>query len=183
MKVLVVTGYKSTELGIFDEKNEGIKYIKKAIKQQLEIFIENGLEWILISGQLGVELWTAEIVFEMKKFYSHLKLAVFTPYLSQEENWNELNKEKYQKIISRADHVDSITKIKYSSPQQLTLKNQFLVAKSEGILLLYDEEKEGTPKFILNEAEKKKRKTEYIIQQINFQDLQDMVEEENFNNW
>ncbi|GAA3327349.1 hypothetical protein GCM10020331_066930 [Ectobacillus funiculus] len=48
-------------------------------------FLEEGLEWVLISGQLGVELWTAEVVFELQMEYPDLKLAVFTPFLEQEE--------------------------------------------------------------------------------------------------
>lgn len=182
MKILVVSGYKSSELGIFDEKNEGIQYVKKAIKKQLINYIEFGLEWILISGQLGVEIWTAEIVFELQFEYPNLKLGVFTPYLSQEENWNELNKEKYKKIIELATHVDSVTRKKYEAPYQLSLKNQFLVNKSDGILLVYDEEKEGTPKYILNEARKKKENHDYKIDFIQFQDLQDIVEE-TLHNW
>lgn len=177
MKIIVVSGYKNSELGIFDEKHEGIKYIKKVIKQSLEQFILGGLEWVLISGQLGVELWSAEVVIELQTLYPNLKLGIFTPYLLHDENWNELNREKYQKIMENANHVDSVTRRNYEAPYQLSLKNQFLIDKSDGILLIYDEEKDGTPKYILNEARKKQ---DYKIQLINFQDLQDVVEEELF---
>lgn len=178
MKVITVSGYKSTELGIYNENHEGIRYIKKIIKQHIASFIDNGLEWVIISGQLGVELWTAEVVFELQHDFPQLKIAIFTPYLLQEENWNELNKEKYQKIISNVNHLDSITKKKYEAPYQLALKNQFLIDKSDGLLLLYDEEKEGTPKYLLQEARKKEKNSTFNIYLINFQDVQDIVDEE-----
>lgn len=53
MKILAVTGYKSMELGIFKEDDERIKFIKAAIQKRLIGFIEEGLEWVLISGQMG----------------------------------------------------------------------------------------------------------------------------------
>lgn len=103
---------------------------KKAIHRKLTAFVEEGLEWVIISGQLGVELWAAEVVFEIQVEYPDLKLAVFTPFLEQEENWKEDNREYYEFILSQADHIDSITKRKYESPEQFKLKNQFLLKKA-----------------------------------------------------
>ena len=53
---------------------------KKALHRKLITFVEDGLEWVIISGKLGVELWAAEVVFEMQVEYPDLKLAVFTPF-------------------------------------------------------------------------------------------------------
>lgn len=58
MKILTVTGYKPMELNIFKEGDPRIAFIKAAIEKRLIYFIEEGLEWVLISGQMGVELWT-----------------------------------------------------------------------------------------------------------------------------
>lgn len=92
---------------------------KKALHRKLTTFVEEGLEWVIISGQLGVELWAAEVVFEIQVEYPNLKLAVFTPFLEQEESWKEDNREYYECILSQADHIDSITKRKYESPNNL----------------------------------------------------------------
>ena len=61
--------------------------------------IEDGLEWVLISGQLGVELWAAEVVFDLQMEFPDLKLAVITPFLDQEASWNEKNKEWYESVL------------------------------------------------------------------------------------
>ena len=53
MKTLYFTGYRSFELGVFQEKDPKIKIIKKVIKMSLLSYIEQGLEWVLISGNLG----------------------------------------------------------------------------------------------------------------------------------
>ena len=65
-KTLYVTGYRSFELGIFQGKDPKITVIKMS-KKELASYIETGVEWILISGNLGVELWTAEVVGELKR--------------------------------------------------------------------------------------------------------------------
>lgn len=178
MRIITVTGYKPFEIGIFSGDHPGVLYIKKAISRQLTAFLEEGLEWVLISGQLGVELWTAEVVFELQMEYPDLKLAVFTPFLEQEEKWNETNKEYYEFILTQADHVDSITKRKYESPQQFRLKNQFLIEKSDALLAVYDEEKEGSPRFLVELAKRRVEQGEYAYYSIGFSDLQLLMDEE-----
>ncbi|AAP25517.1 MULTISPECIES: DUF1273 domain-containing protein [Bacillus] len=182
MKVIAVTGYKPFELGIFKNDHPGVECIKKALRRKLTAFVEGGLEWVIISGQLGVELWTAEVVFEIQVEYPDLKLAVFTPFLEQEEGWKEDNREYYEFILSQADHVDSITKRKYESPEQFKLKNQIFIEKSDALLAVYDEEKPGSPKYIVEAAKKKGEIENYHSYFILFSDLQDIIEEEQWNN-
>lgn len=178
MKVVAVTGYKPFEIGVFSNDHPGVEYIKKAIRKRLLSFLEEGLEWVIISGQLGVELWAAEVVFDLQMEYPDLKLGVFTPFLEQEENWNETNKEYYEFILSQADHVDSITKRKYESPEQFRLKTQFFIEKSDALLALYDEEKPGSPQYMVKAAKKKTEVENYHHSFILFSDLQDIIEEE-----
>lgn len=177
MKVLLVSGYKSFELGIYSNKHDAVKYIKKAIKNKLLSYIDDGLEWIITSGQMGIELWAAEVVFELQLEYPHLQLGIFTPYEDQEKNWNEANKAYYEEILAQADHVDSISRKPYESPAQLKAKNEFLISKSEGCILLYDTEKEGSPKFLYDLAIRKKELHHYSIDLVTFDDLQVIAEE------
>ncbi|CAH0345493.1 DUF1273 domain-containing protein [Bacillus sp. CECT 9360] len=181
MNVIYITGYKAFEFGIFKNDHEGVKYIKKAIRQRLLPLVEEGVEWVIISGQLGVELWSAEVVMELKTEYEQLKLGVLTPFLKQEESWNDGNREYYERILSRADFVDSISKRPYEGPQQLKMKNLFMVHKSDGIIIVYDDEKEGTPQYAYSEAKKYAENRSYPIFQISFDDLQQATEEETWN--
>ena len=72
MKILHVTGYKPTELGIFKENDPRIVFIKAALEKRLRTFIEEGLEWIIISGQMGIELWAAAVIMDLKETYLYL---------------------------------------------------------------------------------------------------------------
>ncbi|WP_079509508.1 DUF1273 domain-containing protein [Mesobacillus jeotgali] len=178
VKIAAISGYKPFELGIFQKNHPAAEYIKTAIKKTLLPMIDDGLEWVMISGQLGVELWAGEAVLELQEEYPDLKLSVFTPFLNQEETWKEANKEWYESVLAGADHVDAITRKPYENPWQFRLKNQFFVEKSDVLVLLYDPEKEGSPKFIYETAKKYQESHTYDTHLITLYDLQMIVEEE-----
>jgi uncharacterized phage-like protein YoqJ len=177
IKKLLVSGYKAHELGIFSPKHEGIPYIKEAIKRRLISLIEEGLEWVIIGGQLGIEIWAGETVVELKKEYPQLKLMIITPFLGQEEKWNEANQEVYQRLVSNADCVNSASKESYQGPWQFRNRTQFVLRKTDGFLVLYDDEKEGSPKYLLRDALKEAEHRDYPIFKIDSYDLQAIVEE------
>lgn len=177
-KVLAISGYKPFELGIFQKDHPSVSFIKAAIRKSLLPRLEEGVEWVLISGLLGAELWAAEVVFELQHEFPELKLAVITPFLNQESNWNEANKDWYESILAQADFVDSVTKKDYEKPWQFRLKNQFFIEKSDGLMLLYDQEKEGSPKYLYEMALQYQNHHSYPIELITFYDLQMIVEEE-----
>ena len=57
MKTVYVTGYKSFELNIFKDDMKEVDYLKQFIEHKLLQYIDEGLEWVLIQGQIGIELW------------------------------------------------------------------------------------------------------------------------------
>ncbi|WP_146553889.1 SLOG family protein [Rummeliibacillus sp. SL167] len=180
---LVITGYKAHELGIFNDYHPGIPIIKKALQDRIIPLLEDGLEWVILSGQLGVETWAAEVIMDLQMEYPELKYAIMTPFLDQEKNWNESKQEKYEMILSQADFVTSLTKRPYEAPWQFTEKNKFFLKNSDGILIVYDEEKQGSPKYIKKLAEQYASNHDYEIFLINAYDLQIAAEEEQMKKW
>lgn len=183
IKRLVITGYKPHEIGVFDNKHPGVAIIKKALKTHLLALLEDELEWVILSGQLGVETWAAELVIELKEIYPKLKYAIITPFLEQEKNWNETKKETYQLICAKADFQTSVTKKPYEGASQFIEKNKFIIRNSDGLLIIYDEENEGSPKFMKELALKYAESNNYQIITISADDLQMVAEEEQQNLW
>lgn len=183
MKRIVVTGYKQHELGIFNDQHPGIPIIKKALKSQLIALISEGLEWMIVSGQLGVELWATEVIIELQEDYPHLKYAVITPFTEQSKNWNEQNQEKYDTMIRRADYHVSLTSKPYEAPWQFTEKDKFLIRNSDGMILVYDPENDGSPKFIKKLVEKYMETTDYQLYTITADDLNVIAEDERLKEW
>ncbi|OMP66957.1 DUF1273 domain-containing protein [Domibacillus epiphyticus] len=176
-KTILLSGYKSHELGIWDQKNPGIFIIKTAIEKQLRSLIEEGLEWVIIGGQPGVELWGAEVVLELKDEYPDLKLGVLMPFLEQEKNWKEERQEYYHTIIDQADFVDAVSKKPYIAPWQFKARDEFALDHTDALLLVYDEEKEGSPKFIKSAADKRVESDNYSLVSITMYDLQTAAED------
>ncbi len=180
VKTVVISGYKPYELGIFKLDHPAVAYIKKAIKETVVSMLEDGLEWVLISGQLGTELWAAEVVYELREQedYHYLQLAVITPFLEQEIKWSEQNREWYESILLEADFIDSVSRKPYENPWQFRAKNQFFVQKSDAMLLFYDLEKEGSPKYLYDMVLNFQQKHDYDLRLIGFEDLQFLVEQD-----
>ncbi|NUJ32971.1 DUF1273 family protein, partial [Pseudoalteromonas sp. 2103] len=130
MKSLVVSGYKSTELGIFKENDPRVAFIKAAIEKRLTSFIEQGLEWVIITGQLGVEMWTAEVVLDLKENHD-INSALVPPFENQEKRWPDPLKEKYQELTFIVDFFQPLYKGDYKGPYQFQAKNKWLVEKSD----------------------------------------------------
>jgi uncharacterized phage-like protein YoqJ len=107
-----------------------------------------------------------------------VQLAVITPFLEQDEQWSEEKQTAYRQVLQRADYVNSVSKSKYAGPWQFRVKDQFLLRNTDGLLLLYDEEKEGSPKFIRELAEQYVRSApEYRIVRIGADELQSVADE------
>jgi uncharacterized phage-like protein YoqJ len=178
MTVIVITGYKSSELGIYKATDPAVDYIKAIIQQELLSMID-GETWVLVSGQLGVELWAAEMVIELRKSIPELRLGIFPPFKEQEKNWNETNQALYQGIVDQANFFKEVSDQPYTSPDQFRKRDLFFIQKSHGAIILYDQEKEGTSKYFWALAKQNDaQNSSYHLRTITFQDLQFFVEEE-----
>ncbi len=82
MVSVLVVGYKAFELGIFDEKDLRLKMIKTAIRRDLIYLLENGVKWLVFTGNLGFESWVLDVAKELQEEYD-LQLA--TIFLFEKE--------------------------------------------------------------------------------------------------
>ncbi len=138
-KVIYVSGYRSFELGVFKENDPKIQVVKNVLKKELHQLAEEGLEWVLVSGNLGVELWAVQIVAELKEEYPELSLGILYPFSDFGNNWNEGNQEKKQLAEQLADYVEAVSHQPYQSPSQLKNHTRFILEHTVGCLLIYDE--------------------------------------------
>ncbi|MET3682300.1 putative phage-like protein YoqJ [Alkalibacillus flavidus] len=174
MKSIAITGYKPHELNIFNEEDDKIPVIQEAIKRRLQPLIEEGLEWVVISGQPGVEMWAFDVVQQLKEEYT-IKIAVIPPFQSQDQVWNEEKQQKYQTMLLQADFSQPLSQASYQSPEQYKTRDRWLLQKTDGCLIVYEEEYGGTPRFFYQMAEQYQEQEAYQISQINAFDLEDIA--------
>lgn len=172
MSTILITGYKSFELGIFQDKDPKIEVIKKAIRRDMVRMLEAGADWFIFLGNLGFEFWALEVAKELQEDYDVMLATIFA-FENQGENWNETNQEKLDQF-KQVDFIKYSFK-DYQNPSQFRQYNQFLISNSDAAYLFYDEENETNIKFIYQLM---KEKDNYFINQLRFEDLNDIAQDE-----
>ena len=179
MKNLLVTGYRAHELNIFGQKHEGIPFIQQALRSKLIPLIEEGLEWVITPGQYGVDLWACEVVIALKEQYPQLRLSILSAFANPEEKWSEDKKTYYEEICKGVDYYGLVSKQPYQGIWQFTARDDLLFRKTDGILLVYDEDGgEGSPRFFKEKALKKQQADGYIYISISSEDIQSIADEQ-----
>ncbi|MNZ34293.1 hypothetical protein D3C78_516650 [compost metagenome] len=182
MKNLLVTGYRAHELGIYNNKHHGIPYIRQAITNRLIPLIEDGLEWVITPGQYGVDLWAIEAAISLREHYPHLKCSIITAFSHQEEQWNEEKQHYYRELIRQVDYYGAVSKEKYIGSWQFIARDELLFRKTEGILLVYDEDAgEASPKYFKQRAFKKQANEQYDVYTIGSEEIQFLADEAHSN--
>lgn len=170
MVSVLVVGYKAFDLGIFGDKDQRLKIIKAAIRRDLIYLLENGMKWLVFTGNLGFEVWVLEVAKELQEEYN-FQLATIFIFENQGENWNEVNQEK----LANFKNVDFIKYAypSYENPSQFRTYNQFLLESTDGAYLFYDEENETKLKYLYQMM---KENEQYHIKKLTFDDLNEMAE-------
>ena len=170
MVSVLVVGYKAFDLGIFGDKDQRLKIIKAAIRRDLIYLLENGMKWLVFTGNLGFEVWVLEVAKELQEEYN-FQLATIFIFENQGENWNEVNQEK----LANFKNVDFIKYAypSYENPSQFRTYNQFLLENTDGAYLFYDEENETKLKYLYRMM---KENEQYHIKKLTFDDLNELAE-------
>ena len=169
-KVLAVTGYKSFELGIQSEKDPRIVIIKKALEKKLIGLLEEGLEWVIVSGQLGVELWCVEVCLDLQEQYN-FQIGIIAPFEDQDSRWKEADQEKYQLLTMTVDYFNTLYQGGYKNPGQFKMKNQFFLSKADASLVLIDDDHPGSVKFYVEALEKESNHPMFTITPLDLEDI------------
>ncbi|WP_411953298.1 SLOG family protein [Alkalibacillus sp. S2W] len=174
MKSIAIIGYKPHELNIFNEQDQKITVIQEAIKRQLVPLVEQELEWIVISGQPGVEMWAFDVVEQLKNDYD-LKIAVIPPFQNQDQVWNEEKQQKYQTMLLKADFSQPLSQKSYEGPSQYQTRDKWLLNKTDGCLIVYEDEYGGSPKYFHQLVLQYQEQKDYEMFQINAFDLEEIA--------
>lgn len=167
MSAFLVLGYKNSDLGIFDDKDERVKVLKKLIKKDLIILLEEGVDWFIFTGNLGFEYWVLEVARELRIEYDFFMGTIFL-FANQGEEWNETNQEKLARFKG-LDFVKYAFK-SYQNPGQFKQYNQFLIDNTQGAYMFYDSENETKLKYLYQQMI---NQPNFDIRQLTFEELND----------
>lgn len=169
MSAILVVGYKGSELGIFNDKDQRISVIRRMIKKDLLKLIENGVDWLVFTGNLGFEFWVLEVAKDLQEEYP-LQLATIFLFEDYGKNWNEVNREKLS-AFKGVDYVKYAFK-NYQNPGQFKQYHQFLMENTTGAYVFYSSENETNLKYLY---EKLKDCSHYDLKTVTFDVINDFI--------
>jgi UPF0398 protein spr0331 len=144
--------------------------IKKAIQKDLESMAQEGVTWLVFTGNLGFEYWVLEVAREMKEDYG-FQLATIFDFETHGSNWNEANQIK----LSEFKQVDFVKYAypKYEHKGQLRDYQHFLLENTDESYLFYDEENETKLRYFYQMM---KNQENYFTRRLTFEFLNEMAE-------
>lgn len=175
---LWITGYRSYEIGAFNEQDPKVTVVKMAIKSALEQAINDGVDWIISGGQLGVEQWSLQVAADLKKQYpDEFKTAMMLPFQNFGNQWGETNQAILTHTKLQIDFQATVSNQEYQSPKQLRNYQEFMLSHTDEAILIYDLESPGKPKYDYEAILGYNETHSYPYQLITFDDLQETAEE------
>lgn len=142
MKTCAITGHRPHLLGGYNENDPLNLKIKLALREKILIFIEMGYKKFLSGGALGVDLWSVEILLELKNDYD-IYIEIIRPFPSQDKLWPCHTKKRWQSLYLKVDNVIDVSPDPYSKEKML-LRNSYLVDHADGLLAVCNMKPSGT---------------------------------------
>ncbi|MBR4424841.1 MAG: DUF1273 family protein [Oscillospiraceae bacterium] len=141
-KVCAITGHRPQKLPWRREETDmRCAALKAALRNKLEALSGEGYCDFLSGMAEGVDTWAAELVLELRDKNPALKLHCILPCREQADKWSASARERYRKILDRAD---SVVYVNRSSGKTCMLeRDRFLVDHAELLLAVYNGEPRG----------------------------------------
>lgn len=127
----------------YEERGKKFKKFQKQLKPEIIKAICNGYENFISGMAMGMDMLAAEVVLKLKKKHSNIKLECAIPCTNQTEKWMDSYKNRYEKILSKADKVTMHSDKNYFAGC-MQIRNKFMVDNSSLIIALYNGTSGGT---------------------------------------
>lgn len=138
------TGHRPQSLPCgFNEAHPACMKIKRQPRRLIIGLIEKKNITRFISGvAIGVDIWAAEIVLELKAEYPDITLEAAVPCRSQADRWNKSARERYNRLVSLCDKITLISE-QYTADCMMK-RNKYMVDNSDYIIAVWNGKPSGT---------------------------------------
>lgn len=110
--------------------------LKEVLASQISELADQGVTDFLSGMALGVDLWCAQIVLDLKKKNPALKLHCILPCEGQERKWTASSQALYRSILERADEVVYVSRAYHS--HCMLERNRYMVDHASVLLAVYN---------------------------------------------
>ena len=148
------TGYRPSKLG-FGVDDERCAALKQKIYDNIEVLIYSGATDFYSGMALGVDMWCAQAVLELRKLRPEITLTAVIPCPGQDEKWSAADRALYRDTVAQCNNVICVSRA-YTKDCMFE-RNRRLVDMCDLLLAVYDGKSGGTH-YTVEYAEKKGRK-------------------------
>lgn len=140
MKTCAFTGHRpdSFKFG-YDENNALCMLLKEAVRRQIYALLDSGCTKFMSGCALGVDIWSAEAVIDIRRRHKEVELVGVVPFKGQESKWNNNDKERYNWILKSCNEV--ITLFDGYVRGAFYERDRYLVDNADVIIAVYDRNK------------------------------------------
>ena len=125
----------------YDETSPDCVALKKALRENIDGFIAQGILHYLSGMAEGVDTWAAETVLEARETHKKIKLHCVLPCVGQADAWSAASRERYRAILNLADGVFYVNRERRRNC--MLERDRFLVSHSTILFAVYNGEKRG----------------------------------------
>ena len=143
-KTCAFTGHRPQSLPFgFDESDKRCTSLKSVMRDQIVALIENeGVTHFITGMALGVDMYAAEIVLDLKSKYPHITLESAIPCETQAIKWSVASRERYYNIAAKCDK-ETMLQREYT-PDCMDKRNRHMVDHADYILAVWNGCPSGT---------------------------------------
>ena len=147
-KVCCFTGHRPQSLPFgFNEQDERCIKLKRLLREEIERQItEEGVTHFISGMAIGVDMYAAEIVLELKAKYPQITLESAIPCETQAVKWSSVLRERYYLIASKCDKATTIQR--HYTADCMHKRNRYMVDASDTVIAVWDGRPGGTGKTV-----------------------------------
>ena len=130
-----------------NENDERCVRLKEILKEEIINLIEAENVTHFITGMaLGIDLYAAEIVLDLKARYPNITLESAIPCETQAVKWSMAQRERYYGIAAQCDKETMLQS--HYSPDCMDKRNRYMVDHADFIIAVWDGRPSGTGKTV-----------------------------------
>lgn len=155
-KTCCFTGHRPQSLPFrFDEQDKRCTRLKHLLQEEIERqIVEEGVTHFISGMAIGVDMYAAEIVLELKAKYPQITLESAIPCETQAVKWSSALRERYYMIASKCDK-ETLIQQRYTA-DCMHKRNRYMVDSSDTVIAVWNGTPSGTGKTVKYAEEQKK---------------------------
>ncbi len=137
------TGYRPQKMPFgFNENDARCVDFKARLHATIEMLIEQGYAHFISGGAMGMDMFAAEAVIDLKEKYPWIILEMVSPFDAQASKWQPEYQVRHDRLFDSAD-ITTATGHEYTKGSMFR-RNRYLVDNADLLLAAYDGQPGGT---------------------------------------